>query len=91
MEQMKTFNGYEIVDAQARDDIANINTPTKVSELENDKGYLTEIPDTYATKEYVAETIAGSAQPEVDLSGYYTKEEVNALFNGIATAEGGSY
>ena len=29
----------------------------------------------YATEEYVAETIAGLEQPDVDLSNYYTKEE----------------
>lgn len=32
--------------------------PTNVSELKNDKGYLTEIPDGYATKEDVGEAIA---------------------------------
>lgn len=55
---MKTFNGYEIVDAKARQDIANIHTPTKVSELENDKGYLTEHQslDGYATEQYVDST-----------------------------------
>lgn len=44
-----------------------------------------------ATTDYVDNAIAGSATGDVDLSNYYTKEEVNALFNGIATAEGGSY
>lgn len=44
-----------------------------------------------ATHTYVAQAIADSAQGETDLSNYYTKDEVNALFNGIATAEGGSY
>jgi hypothetical protein len=32
--------------------------PTKVSELENDKGYITEIPDNLATKEEVSGAIA---------------------------------
>lgn len=45
----------------------------------------------FATKEYVDKAIADSAQGETDLSNYYTKEEVNALFEGIAIAEGGSY
>lgn len=34
------------------------NIPTKVSELENDKEYLTEIPDTLADKTYVDTAIA---------------------------------
>lgn len=45
----------------------------------------------YATEEWVTQAIADSAQGETDLSNYYTKDEVNALFEGIATAEGGSY
>lgn len=32
--------------------------PTNVSELENDKGYLTKIPDTLASKTYVDTAIA---------------------------------
>lgn len=55
---MKTFNGYEVVDAKARQNIANIHTPTKVSELENDKGYLTEHQDLsdYAKKTDIPNT-----------------------------------
>jgi hypothetical protein len=34
--------------------------PTKVSELENDKKYLTEIPDTLADKTYVDDAIANA-------------------------------
>ena len=46
---------------------------------------------TFASKDYVSQAIADSAQGETDLSNYYTKEEVNALFDGIAIAEEGSY
>lgn len=50
---------------------------------------------TVTTKEYVDEAIANIEIPEgggsADLTNYYTKDEVNALFEGIATAEGGSY
>ena len=68
--------------------------PTKVSQLENDSGYLTEhqdlsayalktdIPslDGYATTEYVDNAIANiPSGGTVDLSDYYTKEETNAL------------
>ena len=45
----------------------------------------------FATKEYVDKAIADSATGDINLDGYYTKEEVNALFEGIAIAEGGSY
>lgn len=49
--------------------------------------------DTFATEAYVDNAIANIevSGGNVDLSGYYTKEEVDNLFNGIATAEGGSY
>lgn len=74
--------------------------PTKVSELENDSGYLTEhqdlsayalkteIPSTdgLATTEYVDNAIANvPTGGTTDLSNYYTKEETNAL---IPSTEG---
>lgn len=39
--------------------IDNIVIPTKVSELENDEGYITEIPEGYATKDDVSEAVSG--------------------------------
>ena len=75
-----------------------INTPiipTKVSELENDNGYLTEIPSEYITeeelnakdlptKEYVDEAIlqAQLKEEEIDLSDYARKTYVD---EGLAT------
>lgn len=66
--------------------------PSKVSELENDKGYLTEHQDLsdyatraeipslegYATTEYVDNAVANipSGGGTTDLSNYYTKDEV---------------
>lgn len=44
MPEMKTLNGYEVVDAKARaaiENIENIEVPTKVSQLENDSRYTT--------------------------------------------------
>lgn len=58
MKPMKTLNGYEIVDAKAREDI---------------------------------EQLKQSGGSDVDLTDYYTKEEIDELFKNIATAEGGSY
>lgn len=44
-------------------------------------GYLTAVPDTYATKEYVAEQLQGFTPGEggtsVDLSAYYTSEQID--------------
>jgi hypothetical protein len=65
MPEMKTLNGYEIVDAKARDDISKINipdlgdyakksdiptVPTRTSQLTNDSGFITSIPSTYVTE-----------------------------------------
>lgn len=38
---MKTLNGYEVVDAQAREQLNNLVIPTKTSELTNDSNYAT--------------------------------------------------
>lgn len=64
--------------------------PTKISQLTNDKGYITSIPDEYVTdtelisKNYATETFvttkiaeASLSGGEIDLSGYATKSEVN--------------
>lgn len=56
--------------------------PTKVGQLENDKGYLTEHQSLagYATETFVTQKIteAQLGGEEVDLSDYYTKSEVDA-------------
>ena len=65
--------------------------PTKISQLLNDKGYLTEHQDlsNYATKSYVDSEIANAQLEggEVDLSNYATKDELNgkADINDIPT------
>ena len=57
--------------------------PTKVSQLENDRGYLTEHQDLshLATESYVKNEIAkaqlGGGDVEIDLSEYATKDELN--------------
>lgn len=85
MAEMKTLNGYEVVDAKAREDIANIKLPTNVSELNNDAGYLTEhqdlsdyakksdVPslDGYATESYVTDAIAGIDIPTGGSNSYF--------------------
>lgn len=74
------------------------NVPTKISQLENDNGYLTSIPNEYvteneleekgyATENYVQNKIAEAQLDggEVDLSGYATKDELN---NKVDKVEG---
>lgn len=58
---------YHVVNAEGGgfsgdyNDLKNKPTiPTRVSELENDKGYMSEVPDTYATKDDVATAIANA-------------------------------
>lgn len=60
--------------AQEVDDkISGIKIPTKVSELDNDEGYL---------------TIGDSGNVEVDLSDYYTKQDTDNLLNEkLSTSE----
>lgn len=78
---------------------ANLKVPTKLSELENDVGYLTEHQDLsgyalktdipslegLATETFVQQKIAEAqlAGGEVDLSNYYTKEEVDNLIPDV--------
>ncbi len=63
--------------------------PAKVSELENDAGYITaeDIPETdlsnYYNKEEVDGLINSIEHPTVDLTGYATKEDVTEAINGI--------
>lgn len=61
--------------------VASINIPSNVSDLANDAGYITNVPDTFATKEFVASEIAKAELDgqEVDLSSYYTKSEITDI------------
>lgn len=62
--------------------------PTKVSELENDKGYLTEHQslEGYATESYVDNAVKNV---EVDLTGYATEKYVDDAIANIDIPEGG--
>lgn len=64
--------------AQLRHTVESIDVPTKVSDLENDKNYITEdaVKETFATKTYVDEAIDHIYIPEPDLSSYMTRNEV---------------
>lgn len=82
---MKTLNGFEIVDAKAREDIGNIVVPTKVSELENDEGYLTEHQslDDYVTKTELEGK--GYLTEHQSLDEYVTRDELTGEVDKIAT------
>lgn len=71
--------------------LSNIEIPSKVSELENDSGYLTEQQDLseyvkleelpslegLASEDYVDKQIEAIQFPEPDLTNYYTKSETD--------------
>ena len=51
-----------------------------------DKNYLTEVPDGFATEEFVSKKIAEAElkDKEADLEAYYTKSEVDALIPDVS-------
>lgn len=57
--------------------VEDIVVPTKISELENDAGLATE---SYVQQKIAEAQLSGS---DVDLSNYYTKEEVNSKIEGL--------
>ena len=73
------------VSAQLTEYAKKTELPTKVSQLENDAGYLTEHQSLagYATETYVDNKVA-----EIDLTGYATKQEVSAVENKIPSLDG---
>lgn len=83
----KTLADYGITDAYTKTDVNNLlankadksELPTKVSDLENDAGYLTQHQD-----------ISGKADKATSLAGYgiedaYTKTEINATIGNVET------
>lgn len=74
MAEMKTLNGYEVVDGKARERLDTLVIPTKTSQLENDSQFT--------NKQYV-DTAIETAKP--DLTGYYTQAQTDAA---IQTAIG---
>ena len=73
------------VSAQLTEYAKKTELPTKVSQLENDAGYLTEHQSLtgYATETYVDNKVAG-----IDLTSYATKQEVTAVENKIPSLTG---
>lgn len=54
--------------------------PTKISDLENDKNYLTSIPNEYITEHELEERIK-DIDVDIDLSAYATKEDLHGHMN----------
>lgn len=78
--RLATVHNYD--DTSVLESIDNLSStkadksaiPTKVSQLSNDKNYLTAVPDTYATKDYVTSEINNAmlegGDTEIDLTPY---------------------
>ena len=73
------------VSAQLTEYAKKTELPTKVSQLQNDAGYLTEHQSLtgYATETYVDNKVA-----EIDVTTYATKQEVTAVENKIPSLTG---
>ena len=76
------------------------NIPTKVSELENDSGFITEIPSDYAkksdltglaTEQYVQEQIENIEFPETELPTEWDADKVGFSQDLVFTREFGKY
>lgn len=82
---------FDITNLVSKEELKNVEDkiPTKISDLENDSGYAlkSEIPsiEGLATETYVQQKIAEAElnDKEVDLSAYYTKEEVDARIPSV--------
>lgn len=94
----KDGNDYVLTnnDKEEIADLVKVDVPTKVSQLENDKNYINSIPDEYITedelslKKFATETFVTNKIAEaelsggdVDLSGYATKDELNAKVDKV--------
>ena len=73
------FNGKNLSGYATKDELNNkadkSSIPTKVSQLENDNGYITTIPSEYITESELNNK--GYLTEHQDLSGYATKDELN--------------
>ena len=67
--------------------------PTKTSELENDSGFLTEIPEEYAKKTDIPDVSNLAKKSDIpSIDGLATEEYVNtAIQNALEVVENGTY
>lgn len=95
----KTTTDLGIADAthtHKKADIDDLTVPTKVSELENDTGFITTAPtktseltndSSFATESFVTNAIAnaqiGGGGGDIDLSGYATKDDLTTKVDKV--------
>lgn len=63
--------------------------PTKTSQLVNDSGFITEIPNEYAKKTDIPDVSNFITKDVNDLTNYYDKESISALVGNIEELLGG--
>ena len=81
LENKPKINGVELLGDKSTDDL-HIVIPSKLSEFENDKGYIDE---TSLKNYYTKEEVDGQIDA-IDLTEYYTKDETDAIIGDIETA-----
>ena len=79
--QIKTHNEAADAHSDIRQLISGIQIPTKVSELTNDSGFLTNIPDDYVTESELTNKGYLTSIPDE----YVTGTELETSLNGYAT------
>ena len=93
--EFTNVNGIKVCDQTARD-----NIPTRTSELTNDSGYITNVPDEYITeaelnaRRYASEQYVDDAVNNASISGGYTDPATHraSMIAGLsAVATSGSY
>jgi hypothetical protein len=72
--------------------VDNIHIPENISELNNDAGYITEVPSEYITEQELADNHYATEENVESLIAdtFYTKEEVLELFSRIEFIDGGN-
>lgn len=78
---IKTINGQSVLGAGNLEIDVDL-TGYATEQWVDDKNYLKEIPDNYVTDEKLDERLA-DIEVEVDLTDYYTKDEINATIGDI--------
>lgn len=84
-EQLAAATGVDLSAYAKKEDIPDTSKFITMQDVE-DKNYLTEIPEGFATESYVNEMIAKAelGDKEVNLEAYYTKDQVDALIPDVS-------
>lgn len=79
--------GDEVIWIDTAEEMPQI--PTKTSELQNDSGFITEIPEDYAKKSDIPAVDEFITKGVDDLTNYYDKEYIDGVLGDIETLLGG--